>query len=50
MIKQKIMQFDNSVEMEQQINIALNMGWLVQSITVNSDTNTWIALLYREVA
>ena len=31
-----------------EIRAALKDGWLVHSITVNSDTDYWIAILYKE--
>ncbi len=48
MIKQKILLAKTASGMQSEINIALDMGWLVQSITVNSETNMWIAVMYRE--
>jgi hypothetical protein len=48
-IKQKIIKSHNGNEIKEEMDIALQMGWLVHSLTVNPETNTWIAILYRTV-
>jgi hypothetical protein len=49
-IKQKILMESRSSDIRDALNVAIQMGWLVQSVTVNSDTNCWIAVLYREAS
>lgn len=49
MIKQKTIIEVRAQDMKQSLDEAIRMGWLVQSVTVNSETNCWLAVLYREV-
>lgn len=46
-MKQKVLRAGSAAETQSVINTALDMGWLVQSITVNSGMNQWIIVLYR---
>lgn len=49
-IKQKTLMEASAQGMKASLDAAIQMGWLVQSVTVNSETNCWIAVLYREAA
>lgn len=49
-IKQKIIKAQGAIVLEQELNTALQMGWLVHTLTVNPETGYWIAVLYREAA
>jgi hypothetical protein len=49
-IKQKIIKTQGADRIKEELDIALQMGWLVQTLTVNSETGAWIAVLYREAA
>ena len=49
MIKQKTISAQGSRDFKWELDTAINMGCLVQSVTVNSDTNVWLAVLYMEV-
>ena len=46
--KQKIIIQDKAIDFKQSLDTAIQMGWLVHSVTVNSETNYWLAVLYRE--
>lgn len=48
MIKQKIIIQDKAIDFKQSLEAAIQTGWLVHSVTVNSETNYWLAVLYRE--
>ena len=48
MIKQKIIRANGSKEIQHELEIAITMGWLVHSLTVDSHLHIWIAVLYRE--
>lgn len=48
MTKQKIIIEDKATDFKQSLDTAIQMGWLVHSVTVNSETNYWLAVLYRE--
>lgn len=47
-IKQRIIKSNSGVEIKEDIEMAFQMGWLVHSLTVNPETGTWIAILYKE--
>lgn len=47
MIKQKVITAHNGVQMKEELETAISMGWIVQTMAVNP-TGTWIAVLYRE--
>ena len=46
-MKQKVITETSSIGVQQAINNALAYGWFVQSVTVNSETNTWVIILYK---
>lgn len=48
MIKQKTIMQTSAREMKILLDEAIRMGWLIHSVTVNSETNCWFAVLYRE--
>jgi len=47
-MKQKIIKETSADEITNAINVALQYGWFVQSVTCNPETNYWIAILYKE--
>ena len=47
-MKQKVIHAYGANEAENQIATALGMGWFVHCITVNSETNFWIIILYKQ--
>lgn len=49
-IKQKTLIESSAQDMKASLDVAIRFGWLVQSVTVNSETNCWLAVLYREDA
>lgn len=46
-MKQKIISDFKFADFEHQLKMALEFGWLVHSVTVNSSSNTWLAIMYR---
>lgn len=50
MITQKIIKSYSSTDVKAELDIALSMGWLVQSLACNSQSGVWIAVIYREAA
>lgn len=49
-VKQKIIQAGSSQDFGAALNAALQMGWFVHCMAVNSQTNAWVAVLQMEVA
>lgn len=45
-MKQKVMAFHGAGEVRDEVEIAISMGWLVQSITCNN--NAWVVVLYKD--
>lgn len=48
MIKQKIIKSHSGNDLKTELEIALDMGWLVHTVACNSASGVWIAVIYRE--
>jgi len=47
-MRQKIMYDTSATAFKSELDSCLRAGWLVLQIAVNSETNTWFAVLYKE--
>jgi len=47
-MKQRVIIADSLRYMDSQLDTALRDGWLIQQVVVNSDSNNWLAVVYKE--